>query len=265
MKYTLLDIVTDIVSDMDGDFISSIDDTDEANQVAQIVKTAYQAIMSNRNWPHTARVINITPYADPLLPTHTRIEDNVKEVISVYYDVRREVSDRLDYRQIRYLDPDDFLRHTNQRNSNDVNSTVVLDPSGVKLIISTNKAPEYYTSFDDTTLVFDSYDSDLDSTIQADKTQIRAYIIPTFEMVDDFIPDLPDEAFSLLIEESKSKAMFKLKQTQDIKAEQEAGRQNRWLSRKSWRAHEKDIYPYDYGRGRHGGHGRRRDPTFRRD
>lgn len=265
MKYTLLEIVADIVSDMDGDFISSIDDTDEANQVAQIVKTTYQAMMSNRNWPHTARVLNITAYADSDLPTHTRVEDNVKEIISVFYDVRQGVNDRLDYKQMRYLDPDDFLRHTNQRNSIDVNSSVILDPSGVKLIISTNKAPEYYTSFDDTTLVFDSYDADVDSTIQASKTQIRAYIIPPFEMVDDFVPDLPDEAFSLLIEESKSKAMFKLKQTQDIKAEQEAGRQNRWLSRKSWRAHEKDIYPYNYGRGRHGGHGRRRDPTFRRD
>ena len=264
MKYTLLDIVTDIINDMDGDFISSINDTDEAQQVAQIVKTTYQAIMSNRNWPHTARVINITSYADNNLPTHTRIEDNVKEVISVYYDVRQDNDPRLNYQMIKYIDPDDFLRHTNQRNSADVNSVVVLDPSGVKLIISTNKAPEYYTSFDDSTIVFDSYDANVDSTIQASKTQIRAYIIPTFQMVDDFTPDLPDEAFALLIEEAKSKAMFKLKQTQDVKAEQEAGRQNRWLSRKAWRAHEKDIYPYDYGRGRHGGHGRRRDPTFRR-
>ena len=261
MKYTLLEIVTDIVNDMDGDFINSINDTDEASQVAQIVKTTYQAIMSNRNWPHTARVLNITASGDLDLPTHTRIEDNVKEVISVYYDVKQDGDNRLNYQQIKYLEPDDFLRYTNSRNSEDVNSIVILDPSGIKLIVSTNKAPEYYTSFDDTTIVFDSYDSAVDSTIQSTKTQIRAYIIPTFELDDDYTPDLPDEAFALLIEEAKSKAMFKLKQTQDIKAEQEAGRQNRWLSRKSWRVHEKDIYPYNYGRGRHG---RRRDPTFRR-
>lgn len=265
MKPTLLDIVTDIINDMDGDFISSINDTDEAAQVAQIVKSTYQALMSNRNWPHTARVMNITPFADSDLPTHTRLEDNVKELISVYYDVRQDTDPKLNYQQIKYLDPDDFLRHTNQRNSTDVNSTVVLDPSGVKLIISTNKAPEYYTSFDDDTMVFDSYDALVDTTIQANKTQIRAYIIPTFEMRDDFVPDLPLEAFTLLTEESKSKAMFHLKQTQDIKAEQESGKQNRWLSRKSWKTHEKDIYPYNYGRGRRGGHGRRRDPTFRRD
>ena len=264
MKYTLLEIVADILSDMDGDFISSINDTDEAMQVAQIVKTNYQAMMSNRNWPHTKRVINLTPFTDNLLPTHIRLEDSVKEVVSVYYDIRQANDNRIDYRQMKYLEPDDFLRYTNQRNNLDTNCVVVLDPSGVKMLIMTNKAPEYYTSFDDTVMIFDSYDADLDSTIQANKSQVIAYTIPIFEINDNFTPDLPDEAFSLLIEESKSKAMFKLKQTQDIKAEQEAGRQNRWLSRKSWKTHAPDIYPYDYGRRKHGGGGKRKDPTFRR-
>lgn len=263
MKYSLLEIVSDILSDMDGDYVDSINDTDEATQVAQIVKTTYQAMMSNRNWPHTAVVLNITPSANNLLPTHTSLPSNVKELISVFYDIRKNGETRLNYRQIKYLDPDDFLRYTNQRNNDDVNCDVILDPSGVKILIMTNKAPEYYTSFDDETMIFDSFDSDVDSTIQANKTQIRAYVIPPFEMQDDFVPDLPDEAFAALIEEAKSKAMFKLKQTQDIKAEQEAGRQQRWLSRKAWKTHEKDLYPYSYGRKN--AKGRRRDPTFRRD
>lgn len=262
MKYTLLEIVSDILSDMDGDYVDSINDTDEATQVAQIVKTTYQAMMSNRNWPHTARVLNITPSSNNLLPTHTTLPDNVKELISVYYDVKKSGETRLNYRQIKYLDPDDFLRYTNQRNNDDINCDIILDPSGVKVLIMTNKAPEYYTSFDDKIMVFDSYDSVVDSTIQANKTQIRAYTIPPFEMEDDFTPDLPDEAFAALIEEAKSKAMFKLKQTQDIKAEQEANRQQRWLSRKAWKTHEKDLYPYSYGRKN--AKGRRKDPTFRR-
>lgn len=262
-KYTLLEIVSDILNDMDSDFVSSINDTDEAAQVAQIVKTSYQAIMSNRNWRSTARVLHITPYSDSDLPTHTRIEDNVKEILSVYYDIRKNTETRLNYKMMQYLEPDDFLRRVNSRNSDDTNSRIIIDPSGIKLIISTNKAPEYYTSFDEETIVFDSFDNEVDSTIQASKTQIRAYIIPVFEMIDSFIPDLPDEAFIILIEEAKSKAMFKLKQVQDVKAEQEVNRQNRWASRKNWRVHEKDIYPYDYGRK--GGRGRRKDPTFRRD
>lgn len=263
MRYNLLEIVSDILSDMDGDYVDSINDTDEATQVAQIVKTTYQAMISNRNWPHTARVLNITPSGNNLLPTHTTLPENVKELISVFYDVKKQDQTRIEYRQIKYLDADDFLRRTNQRNSDDTNCSVILDPSGVKFLIMKNKAPEYYTSFDDVNIVFDSYDSSVDNTIQSTKTQIRAYIIPPFEMEDDFVPDLPEEAFIALIEEAKSKAMFKLKQMQDVKAEQESSRQQRWLSRKSWKIHEKDIYPYSYGRKN--AKGRRRDPTFRRD
>jgi hypothetical protein len=264
MKSTLIEIVTDILSDMDGDYVSSINDTDEAMQVAQIVKSTYQAMMSNRNWPHTARVISLVPYSDSDLPTHMTIQSEIKELISIYYDKSRSVDERIDYRQVRYIDPDAFLRNSNARNSTDTNCLLVTDPSGVKLLIMSNKAPEYFTSFNDNDIVFDSYDIGVDTSLQASKMQARAYVIPPFELVDDHVPDLPDEAFAALIEEAKSKAQFKLHQTQDIKAEQEASRQQRWLSRKSWKAHEKDIYPYDYGRGRYSGR-YRKDPTFRRD
>ncbi len=263
MKSTLIEIVKDILNDMDGDYVSSINDTDEASQVAQIVKSTYQAMISNRNWPHTLRIANIIASTDNLLPTHMRLAEDFKEVVTVFYDVRKNAPDRVDYREIKYIPPDDFLRLINRRNNTDPNCSTIIDPSGVKLLIMNNKAPEYRTSFDDTTMVFDSYDSNIDSTLQASKSQIMAYIIPPFELEDDFVPDLPDEAFSALIEEAKSKAAFKLAQKQDIKAEQEANRQQRWLSRKSWRTHAPDIYPYSYGRKN--AKGRRKDPTFRRD
>lgn len=262
-KMNLLEMVHDILSDMNGDYVESINDTDEATQVAQIVKSTYQAMISNRNWPHTARLVSLSPSGDSLKPTHMTINENIKELISIYYDKVKLDDNRMNYDQVPYIDPDQFLRLVNRRNNTDVNTRIVTDASGVKLMIMSNKAPEYFTSFDDNVLVFDSFDSTIESTLQASKVQARAYIIPTFEMEDDFIPDLPDEAFSALLEEAKSKAMFKLKQMQDVKAEQESGRQQRWLSRKSWRAHEKDIYPYSYGRKN--AKGQRKDPTFRRD
>lgn len=261
MSQTLLEIVSDILSDMESDYVNSVHDTDEGLAVAQIVRTTYLAMMSNRNWPHTARIINLVPMSNNDLPTHMRVNEDIKEMISVYYNCQRINDPRIDYRQIKYLDPDAFLRFTNRRNSVDVNTRLITDPSGVRFMISANKAPEYFTSFNDTDLVFDSYDAIVDSSLQASKTQARAYVIPEFRLEDTFVPDLPNEAFAALIEESKSKAMYRFKSIQDIKAEQEAGRQQRWLSRKSWKTHEKDIYPYNYGRN--GGY--RKDTTFRRD
>ena len=260
-KPTLLEIVQDILSDMDSDIINSIDDTEEAGQVAAIVKSSYDAMLSNRNWPHTKRIINLSAYSDNTLPTHMIVTDEIKEMISIYYDKRLNGETRLLYQEVKWLDPDDFLRYINGRNSDDSFIMTVTDPSGVKLLIQTNKAPMYYTSFDDKTIVFDSYDSTVDNTIQSSKTQARAYVMPELIIADDTVPDLPREAFSALIEESKSKAMFKLKQYSDSKAEQESVRQQKWLSRKAWTINGGIKFP-DYGRNRGKSYIRKREPTF---
>jgi hypothetical protein len=264
-KKTLLEIVQEILSDMDSDPVNSIDDTDEATQVAQIVKSTYDAMLSNRNWAHTKRIIKLQASTDSLLPTHMTLSEDIKEMISIYYNKIKNDETRIRYEPVKWLEPDDFLRYTNKRNSDDADVMTVIDTSGVELLIQTDKAPSYYTSFDDTTIVFDSYDSEVDSTLQTSKTQARAYIIPAFLMEDDTIPDLPIDAFSALIEEAKSKAMFKLKQMQDVKAEQEAGRQGRWLSRKNWTVNCGIRFP-DYGRkGRRGRNYVGKDPTFNKD
>jgi 6-pyruvoyl-tetrahydropterin synthase len=261
VKPNLLEITQEILSDMDSDVINSIDDTDEATQVAQIVKSTFEAMISNRNWPHTARLINLVASTDNTLPTHMTIAEDVKEFISVFYDKRKSTETRLRYDEVKYKGPDDFLRYTNNRDSTNSNILTITDPSGILLLIQDDKAPSFYTSFDDNTLVFDSYDSAVDTTLQSSKTQARAFVIPTFELSDTHIPDLPTEAFSALIEEAKSKAQFKLKQMQDIKSEQEASRQQRWLSRKAWRVHGGIRYP-DYGRKRRAPYNYR-DVTFK--
>lgn len=260
-KMTLLEITQDILSDMTSDVINSIDDTEEAQQVAQIVKSTYMAMMSNRNWPHTRQLISLIAFTDSNRPTHMRIDDEVKEMISIYYDKKKNGETRLLYQEVEWKDPDDFLRYTNVRNSDNSNILVVTDPSGVVLLIQNDKAPSYYTSFDDETLVFDSWDSVVENTLQTSKTQARAYVTPIFQMVDSYVPDLPEEAFSAFLEEAKSRAQFKLHSVQDVKSEEEARRQQRWLSRKAWKVSGGIKYP-DYGR-----RGRRyyKDATFRNE
>jgi hypothetical protein len=260
-KPNLLAIVQEILSDMDSDIVNSIDDTDEAGQVAQIVKSTFEAMISNRNWPHTKRTINLIPSGDSNFPVYMTIDEDIKEMISIFYEKHKDGDTQLRYDEVFWKDPDDFLRYTNARNSDNTNIMVITDPTGVQLLIQDDKAPTYYTSFDDETLVFDSYDNVVDSTLQASKTQARAYVMPDFVLTDTYIPDLPKEAFSALIEEAKSKAQFKLRQFADNKSEQEAKRQQTWLSRKAWTVNGGIKYP-DYGRK-----GRKyyRDATFRQD
>lgn len=252
MKMSLLEIVVDILNDMDSDLVSSIDDTFESQQVAQIVKSTYYAQMSTRNWPHTRKLVSLQASGTDALPTHTKLASPIKELISVNYNCVKEGETRKRYKPVKYIEPDNFLRITNARNNDEANIDVIVDPTGIELLIRNDLDPTYLTSFDDDTIVFDSYNKAVDDTIQESKVQAMAYVIPSWQQTDSFIPDLPDEAFTGLLEEAKSRAMFKLKQMVDNKAEQESGRQQRWLSRKAWRVAGGVQYD-NYGRNSHKG------------
>lgn len=258
MKMELLEIVQDIHNDLDLDEVNSIDDTVESMQVAQIVKTTYFAMMSNRNWPHLRQTISLTPSHDLARPTHMAVPDTIKELAFINYNCAKDGETRLRYKTIKWQEPDEFLRRQNTLNTDDDNTMVVTDYTGVQLQIKMNKAPEFFTSFDDNNLVFDSYDGEVDDTLQESKVQAMAYIMPSWSMTDTFVPDLPTEAFIALLEEAKSKSAYKLKQQADEKAEQESTRQQRWLSRKAWQVHGGIEYP-NYGRG---SNKYRRDSTF---
>lgn len=247
MVMSLLDITQDILSEMSGDEVNSINDTIESLQVAQIVKSTYTAMVSNRNWPHQRRLLQLQASGTTQRPNYLYMQVPIKEMVFVHYDCVKSGETRKRIKEMKWKEPDDFLRHINHRNSDEDNIDTIIDPSGVSLFIRNDLAPTYYTSFDDKALVFDSYDSAVDDTLKASKTQAMAYFMLPFVMDDSHVPDLPDEAFTALLEEAKSRAFISLKQTANQKAEQESQRQQAWLSRKAWRAHGGIKYP-DYGR-----------------
>lgn len=259
-KMSLLELVQDILNDMDSDEVNSIDDTIESAQVAQILRATYQAMMSNRNWPHQKRLLTLVPSGDDTLPTHVTMQEEIKEMVGVKYNCAKFGETRRYYQPVYWAEPDDFLRISNARNSDDVNIDIIVS-DGIELLIRTDQPPRYYTSFNDNTLIFDSYDKEVDDTIQASKIQATAYVMLEWVHADDAIPDLPAEAFTALLEEAKSRAFVKLKQQTDPTAATEARRQQAWLSRKAWRAAGGVKYP-SYGRGKVKDC---RDPTFERD
>ena len=261
MKYSLLEMTQGILSDMDSDNVNSILDTFESEQVAQIIKSTFFSMVSPRDWPHRKQLVQLTPSSNLALPTHMYVPEGVTRMVSINYDCARATDNRKLYRPMSWREPDEFLKLTNAQNTTQDNIDIIIDSSGVELFIRNDLPPSYYTSFDDKTLVFNSYDKEVDDTLQNAKTQAQAYIMPGWEMQDSFIPDLPAEAFTALVEEAKSRAMFKLKQMEDVKAEQESRRQQRWLSRNNWRV-KGGIKTPNYGRG---SRKMRKDPTFERN
>ena len=249
MSKTLLQMTQAILSDMGGDEVDSIFDTEEAEKVARIIISTYEAMMSNTNWRHTRRLTSLTPYADNAKPTHFTVPETVKEIIQINYDKLKNGETRKQYREVLYQEPDDFLRRLNTRDSTSSTVQTVTDPSGVVLFINNNKAPDWYTSFDDVTVVMDSFDSEVESTLQGSKLQVLAYVMTSLSLEDDAVPDLPVDAYSQLVEEATSRAQWKDREFQDVSAIQEAGRQRRWMARKSWKVGGSTKYP-NYGRNR---------------
>jgi len=247
MSQTLLGMVQDILSEINGDEVNSIADTEEADFVARLFRTTYRDLSSHTSWPHTRRAVALTARSDSSYPTHFTVNTDVKKLISVNYDVRANGETRRRYKVMTYKDPDDFLVLLNLRDNTQPNVDIIIDDSGIELLILNDKAPAYYTSFDDSSLIFDAYDSSVDSTLQETKLQAQGYIIPEFQLVDTFIPDLPPDAFSLLYQETLSRVQLKAREFQDIKAEQEAVKQSRWMSRNAFRVSGGIRYP-NYGR-----------------
>lgn len=236
-KLTLLDIVQDILSDMTDDEVNSISDTIESLQVAQIVKSSFFEMIGNKNWPHLRQIKSLDSLGDLTRPTHMKLPELTKELEWIQYNSRHiNTPARNDYKEITYLSPDAFLRKTSTYDNTTDTVDVVEDFSGIKFHIKNDRHPEYWTSFDDEYIIFNSYHDQLDDTLQETHSRASMFIEPGWTMDDTFIPDLPAEAFPALLAEAKSVAFARLKQSPDAKAEQQSKRQRNWLSRKAWRA-----------------------------
>ncbi len=246
-KLSLLAMVQDILNDMDSDEVNSISDTEESLQVAQIIKTTYFEMIDRRDWPHLSKFSILNSVGDTSRPTHLGTPDNLSKLEWFKYNKKKVGETRNRYVDIQYLYPDEFILRTNDRNLDKANVVEVSDYGLAKFQVFNDRQPTYYTSFDDNFIVLDAYDSVIESSVQGGNTQVRIYTIPSWTVSDVFVPDLPMEAFSGLLAESKSVASFKLDDTVDQKAEQQAARQQQRLSKDGWSIKGGIRYP-NYGR-----------------
>lgn len=236
-KMTLLEMTQDIMSDMDSDEINDINDTPDSLQVVQIIRSSfYDMIDSKDSWPHLRTLMSLDSSGDTAKPTHMKLPENVKSLQVLKYNKVKTGETRTKFQDVQYKYPDEFLHIVNGYNIDDAAVQAVTDYSGVTIAVKNDQAPTYWTSFDDEWVVFNSFDNTVDSALQSSKSQCVAYRSPSWTLSNDFIPDLPDEAFSRLLAEAKAASFSRLKQLTDNKAEQQAIRQRNAMSRKSWRA-----------------------------
>lgn len=236
MRKTLLQLTQGILSDMDSEPVNSINDSDEAMQIASVIQDTYFNIIAARSVPEHDRLVKLTALSDNTRPVYFKYPTMLKEIRLFEYNGR----------EVFWKDPVKFLNDMPQPEAD--NTIEVLDPlSGAKLYVSNNKSPRYYTSFDDEYIICDSYDSSVDTTLQESKTRCWGSVMPTFSLVDSFVPDIDEVLFPYLLAESKSVCFSLFKSGSDPKVEQAARRLKSFVQNDQHKTRKANVRNF-YGR-----------------
>lgn len=216
-KYTLLQIVQSVLTAMDSDIVTAYDETDESDSVALIAKDVYFRMMNEQFWKHLRTLTQLTALADASHPNYFQIPDGIEDIEVLRYNTKEDAADADDFTEITFIeDPHEFLALCMGRTSTDTNVETITDFGGADLLIRNDKVPSYWTSFDDTYIIFDSWLETLDATVPAEKTQIVGIKTPTWTASDAAVPDMPGKFFPAYLEEVKSVCFADLKQMSSI-------------------------------------------------
>lgn len=248
-KRSLLNMVQGILNAMDSDEVTSISDTAEAQQVARVIEDAYWDMVDEHDLPHTRDLFSLEGLADATRPTHMKLPDNVSKIEWIKYDRRQEANEPKSYQLITWLEPLEFVQRCVARDTTDTSNYLEVPyTNNINLTIYNDSPPTFWTSFDDEYIVFDSWLNSLDATLMSSKNICYGTIRPAFTSESDsFVPDLPENLFAALYNESMSRCMNLWKQSVLPKVEQSASRMRVRAQRNKWRQHMTPT-GVDYGR-----------------
>lgn len=216
-----------ILSALDSDEVNSISDTAESLQVATIIKTSFFDLISSLNLPehHNVFELTATTSATPIMMNRPDLVTDIHWV--KYNNATTEFPDN-NFVDVTYLEFEEFIRRSYQlsEGNNNVETCTITTMGSDTLQVNylNDKFPEFYTSWCDTIILFDSYNAAEDSFLQKSKVQCYGEIVPEWSHTDNFIPKLDAKQFTLLLNEAKAQAFIELKQQANPKAEKRARR-----------------------------------------
>jgi hypothetical protein len=223
MSTTLLKAVQDVLVSIDGDEVNSIGETVEANSVVSVLESCFIDMVNMGNVRELEKPFTLTAIGSTK-PTLMERPDNVVSIDWIKYDIREDADPYPSYRVISYLPIDQFLEviHSlpGQSDTTRYGSFVQsIDGSNVTFWYRKDNPPNYYTTIDDTLIVFDSYDVDTETNLQESKTICFGRMNPTFTKTDAWTIPLDSVGTKQLIEAAKARASVELRQTENPKAE----------------------------------------------
>lgn len=203
-KETLLEIVQDILSDADGDEVNSISDTIESDQCARVVRTVFNNIVDGSDFEHHDTIIRLNATSASTPNVMTRPE-GLYDIQWIKYNSFETAGDDQEYETITYMRPVDFFELTSRRTASDSDVSEIALDSGHSMLVKTAQAPKYWTMMEDyDDIIFDAYDSDLETNLQNSKSLAFGTVKPTLALTDAATADLPKNLFNRLKNEARA-------------------------------------------------------------
>jgi hypothetical protein len=252
MKMTLLEMTRNILAALDEDDVDNIDDTPSAQQITETLKEVYYQLVENEPVPELMQLIRLSaaPGGENALLT---IPTTIGELHWIKYNKIKTGETRPNFQEVCYMTPEEFIQRSDSLDATQSNVETMTDPTSaaVTVYIENDKAPSYWTSFDDRYIIFNSYDIAVDASgISATKTKCYGQAIPTWTASNSFTPTLDANKFAYLLAEAKATCFANLKSEENPKIERQARQQKAKQQNNAYRMKrpEYKISPPNYGR-----------------
>lgn len=231
VRFSLLDIVQRTLSSMDSDEVNSISDTTESLQVATCAETVYNDLVQGGDPPEDFRLISLTASTDPTAPIVMYRPLGVESISWIKYKrtIQGDSTGQLYWTKMEAIGIEEFLKRQDglSLDASDVSQmNLVLPNTTLQVLYYNDRSPDYYTSFDDNTILFNSIDTSVDTTLQNSKTLCYGEFSTNFIMVDSFTPAFDSQIHQLWLHETKALASAEMRQVTNAAAEKAA--------RKTW-------------------------------
>jgi hypothetical protein len=229
-KLTLLQMTQNILSAMNSDEVNSITDTVESQQVADEIQNTFRDLYTDHDMGSFEGLVTLTSPASTATPNVLNLPTNVQFIKWLKYRDYRNTSSDITYVDLTYMEPELFVKHIVEQVDPASNVSVpILSSSSVTYPIANDRAPRYYTIFEDSQkIVFDAFDQTYESYLTGSNSLAWSVMYKTFTMADSFVPPIPANEFPHLLAEAKNACFINIK---EVANSNEAARARRQLVR----------------------------------